>query len=132
MSMKNLFKFALLIPVLAGALMAFGPSSENEKKGVYVQEKDHDFGTVSEDGGAITAVFIVVNDTDEPILLASVKASCGCTSPSWTKDPIEPGKTGEIKATYNPKGRPGPFNKTITAITNTSERIVMTIKGTVE
>jgi hypothetical protein len=134
---KNLF-FAILIPVLAGlSFMAFSPSSQDinvsdENAKVIIEDPEHDFGTIKEDAGSVTAVFKVTNNTSEAIVLTSVRASCGCTTPNWTKEPIEPGKTGEITATFSPKGRPGPFTKTITATLNTNEKLIMHIKGIVE
>jgi hypothetical protein len=133
---KNLFKLALLIPALAGGLMAFAPTSVNvndePKTGIIIENPEHDFGTIKEDGGPVTATFTILNATSEDIVFTSVRASCGCTTPNWTKEPIAPGKTGKVTATYNPKGHPGSFTKTVTATTNTDERLVMYIKGVVE
>ncbi|MDR2041743.1 MAG: DUF1573 domain-containing protein [Tannerella sp.] len=136
---KNLLKLAIIIPALAGlGLMSSTPDdskqtvSGDEVKGIIVEKAEYDFGTIPENGGSVTATFTIINKTDEAILITNATASCGCTVPSWTKEPIEPGQTGKITATYNPKGRPGGFHKTITAVTNTNERIIMSIKGTVE
>jgi hypothetical protein len=61
-----------------------------------------------------------------------VNASCGCTTPNYTKEPILPGKSGEITATYNAMN-PGDFNKQVTVITNMSEeQVVLRLKGKVE
>jgi hypothetical protein len=61
-----------------------------------------------------------------------VNASCGCTTPDWTKTAIEPGSTGFIKASFDPKGRPGYFNKTLTVTTDWDKNpLVLQIKGTV-
>ena len=145
MKKKNLFKCALAVTVLAVvSAMAFAipqvnttqdkivVAEEEVKTGIVIEKLVHDFGTIKESKGSVTATFTIYNGTDEAILLTKVTASCGCTSPDWTKEPIEPGKRGEIKATYNPKGRPGPFDKVITVTTNTEERLQMHIKGTVE
>ncbi|MDR2058412.1 MAG: DUF1573 domain-containing protein [Dysgonamonadaceae bacterium] len=137
---KNLLKSAIVIPVLAGLSFTFSTpvsysneaSSNDEVKKVVAENPEHNFGTIPEDGGPVTATFFIINNTDEAILITNAQASCGCTLPSWTKEPIEPGQKGEIKATYSPKGRVGNFDKTITVTTNTNERIVLRIKGTVE
>ncbi|MEL5995394.1 DUF1573 domain-containing protein, partial [Hymenobacter segetis] len=61
-----------------------------------------------------------------------VQASCGCTTPDWTKTPVLPGKMGVIKAMYSSAGRPGVFNKTVTVTSNATEASkVLSIKGTV-
>ena len=145
MKKKDLFKCALAFSVFAGvSVVAFATpevntsqdkvvvADEEVKKEIVVEKLIHDFGTIKEDEGDVTATFTIYNGTDEPIIFTKVTASCGCTSPSYTKEPIEPGQRGEIKATYNPKSRPGPFDKVITATTNTGQRLQMRIKGTVE
>jgi hypothetical protein len=90
----------------------------------------HDFGTV-EEGPTADFEFSFTNTGKEPILLQNVHASCGCTTPSYSKDPVLPGKSGIVKASYNTSGRPGPFTKSITVATNAGTK-VLTIKGTVE
>ena len=58
--------------------------------------------------------------------------ACGCTAPSWSKEPVLPGKKGFVGATYNPTNRPGPFSKTITVVSNAATASkVLTIKGEV-
>lgn len=94
-------------------------------------EESYDFGEIPE-GEKYTHEFTFVNIGKEPLIVKGVKASCGCTTPNWPKEPIMPGETGIITATYNSKGRPGNFNK---AITITSNAVTPTkrlfIKGTV-
>jgi len=91
---------------------------------VYAQPKikfektTHDFGEVKEEGGAISHAFIFTNIGDEPLELKDVQASCGCTTPFWSKEPISPGETGMVKATYNPRNRPGEFSKSVSVATN--------------
>ena len=146
MKKKNLLKCALIAPILIGlSVVVFAipqvntslgkivAAAEDEvKKEIVVEKSIHDFGTIKEADGSVTATFTIYNGTDEAFLLTRVTASCGCTTPDWTKEPIEPGQKAEIKATYNPKGRPGAFDKVITATVNTEQRLEMHIKGTVE
>jgi hypothetical protein len=87
-------------------------SSEAQSKMV-IEKKSHDFGTIQE-GVQATVTFTFKNTGNAPLVLNSVKASCGCTTPKWTKEPIAPGAEGVITAIYNSKGRPGNFTKTIT------------------
>ena len=95
-------------------------------------EKDlHDFGNVPE-GTMATHEFRFKNTGNQPIIISNVQASCGCTTPDWTKTPVMPGKTGIIKAMYSSAGRPGVFNKTVTVTSNAAEPSkVLSIKGTV-
>jgi hypothetical protein len=134
---KNLYKFAFIAVM---SLMAYAPvaaqeevTEQQEVKEIMVDRQVHDFGTFGENDGSVTAVFVITNNTDAPIVLTNVRASCGCTTPNWTQEPIEPGGTGEIAVSYNPKGRPGPFEKVVTVTTNGNpQRMTMRIKGIVE
>lgn len=92
---------------------------------------NHDFGNVPE-GTMATYEFKFKNTGNQPVVIANVQASCGCTTPDWTKTPVLPGKTGIIRAMYNSAGRPGVFNKTVTVTSNAAEASkVLSIKGSV-
>ena len=95
------------------------------------ESTDHDFGKVPE-GTMATYEFKFKNTGNQPIVIANAQASCGCTTPDWTKTPILPGKMGLIKAVYNSSGRPGVFSKTVTVTSNATEGSkVLSLKGTV-
>jgi Protein of unknown function (DUF1573) len=95
-------------------------------------ETTHDFGTIDENAGNAEFEFTFTNNSGRPVTIISVAASCGCTTPGWTKEAVENGKKGFVKASYNPKGRPGFFNKTLTVNTNLNgPAIVLHIKGNV-
>jgi len=94
-------------------------------------DETHDFGEVVE-GKLASYEFQVTNSGNQPLIISNVQPSCGCTTPFWTKEPIMPGKTGIIKATYNSAGRPGIFNKSLTVISNSNSGTkVVHIKGSV-
>ena len=94
-------------------------------------EELHDFGSVPE-GTMAAHEFRFKNTGNQPVVIAGVQASCGCTTPEWTKAPVLPGKTGMVKAIYSSAGRPGVFNKTITVTSNAATpSAVLTIKGNV-
>ncbi|MBR1928356.1 MAG: DUF1573 domain-containing protein [Paludibacteraceae bacterium] len=96
------------------------------------EKNEHDFGKINEGDGRVSTEFVFKNEGMEPLVLNNVRASCGCTTPSWTKEPIEPGQTGSITVTYNPNGRPGHFQKTVTITSNASNPTVKVyIKGEV-
>jgi hypothetical protein len=78
-----------------------------------------------------TATFVLTNDGNEPLIIASAQASCGCTNLKYDKVPVLPGKTTSISATYN-AAVTGNFMKTVTVRTNASDQaVVLTIKGNV-
>ena len=85
---------------------------------------NHNFGKFDENT-PVTHVFKFQNTGDEPLVIHQALSSCGCTIPKFTKDPILPGKSGEIKVTYNGKGKyPGHFKKAITIRSNASNKLV--------
>lgn len=95
-------------------------------------ETVHDFGTIDENGGNADFEFTFTNNSGRPVNIVSVAASCGCTTPGWTKETIGNGKKGSVKASFDPRGRPGYFNKTLTVNTNLNgPPIVLQIKGSV-
>ena len=78
-----------------------------------------DFGKFSESSPKVSYVFTYTNVGDSPLIINQAMASCGCTVPEYTKQPVMPGQKGEIKVTYNGTGRfPGHFKKSITIRTN--------------
>jgi hypothetical protein len=96
------------------------------------QDKVHDFGEVTEQNGSVQHEFSFVNKSARPVLIISVQPSCGCTTPGWSREPVAPGKTGYIQASFDPKGRPGYFTKTLTVTTDYDQNpIILQIKGNV-
>jgi len=113
-------------------LSSFGVIAQNAKPVVEFESKIHDFGTLKEENGKQVYSFEFVNKGASPIIIQNVRSSCGCTSPDWSKAPVAPGQKGFIKATFDPKNRPGPFNKSITVTANTNPSIsILRIKGNV-
>ena len=122
--MKKLFTLAATLLL---TLVAMGQNPV-----ITFDKTTHDFGKINEADGRVTTVFTFKNEGIAPLVLSNVRASCGCTTPKWTREPIEPGQTGEITVTYNPNGRPGRFQKTITVTSNANEPTTkLYIKGEV-
>lgn len=113
----------LLIPVLATAQLT---------EPVFFKSKTYDFGEVMESGGSVEYDFTFTNLANRPMRILNVQASCGCTTPGWTKETIAASGSGFIKVSFDPKGKPGYFNKTLTVTTDVEKNpIVLTIKGNV-
>lgn len=131
---KTLLAFTFLAFTAAGAFAQEKTTAKTEagatKATIEFSTKTHDFGNL-EEGDPAVAEFTFKNTGDEPLIIQNVKPSCGCTTPYWSKEPIAPGKTGVIKASYGTKGRPGTFNKSVT-VTSTAGKTVLYIKGTVK
>ncbi len=90
----------------------------------------HDYGTLFV-GGDGNCEFEFTNTGKEPLILSSVRSSCGCTVPSWPREPILPGKKEVIKVKYD-TNRMGPINKTITVMANAKNSpVVLRIAGNI-
>lgn len=92
-------------------------------------EETWDFGQIPQ-GVPATHVFQFENTGKAPLVVSQATASCGCTTPEWTKDPVLPSKTGTIKVTYN-AAKEGAFTKTVTVLSNAGGAKYLTIKGNV-
>lgn len=92
----------------------------------------HDFGAFDEDMGPVTTKFGFVNTTAEPVSIVSARASCGCTSPVYPRDPVAVGDTAWISVTYDPAARPGRFTKYVGVTLSDGEPMIkLYVKGTV-
>lgn len=91
-----------------------------------------DLGTFPESEPERKCTFTFTNTGTAPLIINQAFASCGCTVPTYTKDPVKPGEKGKIDVTYNGKGKfPGHFTKTITIRSNAKTEVVrLTIEGT--
>ncbi|MDR2652855.1 MAG: DUF1573 domain-containing protein [Prevotellaceae bacterium] len=129
--MKNLLKTALLITALSFALTTVNAQTEEEQKGkIQFESPTHNFGTNLLSGGNLTHRFEFTNTGDVPVTIQNVKASCGCTTPDWTKEPVAPGEKGFVDATY--RVAVGNFSKTLTVTSNGDpQTIILTISGSV-
>lgn len=116
---------------LASLLLFFVLTSFSQKPNISFEESEHNFGDIEEKGGKVSHKFTFTNNGKNPLRILSVKPSCGCTTPDWTKDEIKPGNQGYIIAEYNPKGRPGVFRKSLSIVTNDNQRALIFIKGKV-
>ncbi|MDO9595713.1 MAG: DUF1573 domain-containing protein [Lutibacter sp.] len=82
--------------------------------------RDYDFGTVNE-GEVVEGIFKITNKGKTDLVITGASATCGCTVPEWPKDPIKPGDSGELKFSFDSKGRTGKQSKSINLQTNTAE-----------
>ena len=78
----------------------------------------HHFGVITQ-GEKVSYSFKFTNTGKAPLIISSAHASCGCTVPEYTKDPVQPGETGYVNVTYNSEGKSGMESKTVTLIANT-------------
>lgn len=126
--MKRIF---LLVCFAAFAFISQAQTAATAKPAEPLQLKEtaYNFGKIQQ-GRPVTHNFEVINTGKEPLMLENVQASCGCTTPEWSKDAIQPGATSIIKVGYNAASE-GAFNKTITIQYNSNQSKVLTISGMV-
>lgn len=125
-------KIVFIISLILLAMPVLLEAKKSGKAKIQFTEYKHDFGNVREDGGHVSHEFTFTNTGDATLLIIDADATCGCTRPEYPKNPIEPGKTGKIKVSYNPAGRPGPIDKSVTVKTNGSpKKVRLKITGNV-
>ncbi len=114
------------------ALVGFATMSFAQDGAKITFEKEvHDYGTL-EYGADASCTFVFKNTGNAPLIISDAKKSCGCTIPSWPKEPIAPGASAEITVKYDSK-RPGAINKSVTITSNAVNEPtkVIRIKGNV-
>jgi hypothetical protein len=85
-------------------------------------EADHDFGDI-QPGAVVKHTFAFTNTGKTPLLIENATASCGCTTPNWTKEPIAPGAKGTIDVQFDSHGKSGIQNKQVSVRANTTPSI---------
>ena len=116
-------------PAAAAALPANGTALPKPADVLELKENMHNFGKIPQ-GRPATYTFEIVNTGSTPLRLDNVHASCGCTTPEWSREAIEPGATARIKVGYNAYAE-GSFTKTVSIIYNTNQTKILTITGEV-
>jgi hypothetical protein len=108
--------------VLASALV-LGTASAAAQAVITFKQTTHNFGKFAEDKEQAYE-FVYTNTGDKPLVIEQTVASCGCTVPTYTQEPVAPGKTGKIKVVYNGRGKfPGHFQKSISVRSNASNSL---------
>ena len=120
-----------LITILFVGLISIGSYAQEKVAKIEFKTNIIDYGTI-EKGANGVRVFEFTNTGNAPLIISSVKSTCGCTVPTWPKEPIAPGASGSIKVKYDTK-RPGPINKSVTITSNAvnTPTKVLRIKGEV-
>jgi hypothetical protein len=94
-------------------------------------EMEYDFGTINE-GQVVEHLFNFTNNGQAPLVISNITASCGCTSPDWTKTPVQPGESGFVKVVFNSTAKSGSQAPTVTIQANTNPTVTrLRMKGSV-
>lgn len=128
--MKKLMFIAAIMMVAFAGKSQNAPAKEQLAAFQWVSTT-HDFGKIKQ-GVPVTHEFKFTNTGKTPLIITNVQASCGCTSPGWTREAVPPGGEGYVKATFN-AANAGRFDKTVTVTANIESGFVtLSFKGEVE
>lgn len=116
--------------LIAGSMTANGQVLAKAPADPIQMAESHDFGSIKK-GRPVTYTFQFVNTGNEPLKLENVAASCGCTTPEWSPEPVAPGKSGSVKVGYNAAVE-GVFEKSVTIVYNGGKTKTIYVKGKVE
>ena len=117
--------------MILSMIFILSSAQDNVKSKIVFDKTIYNFGIVDK-GSKAECIFSFTNKSQSAIAIINIKASCGCTAPFWSKEPVEPNDSGEIKVKYN-TNIIGAFIKTLTIYSSISkETITLTIKGEVK
>lgn len=119
---------ALLVAVVTVKAQQEAPADTASMAKIVFKELTYNYGTIAR-GSDGDCIFEFTNEGNMPLLISKVQASCGCTTPKYTKEPVMPSKSGEIKVHYD-TNKMGAFSKTITVMSN-AKQVVLRIAGNV-
>lgn len=122
--LASLFILCVGFGVVAQSTTADQP--QNGPK-ITFSESSHEFGDINQ-GDVVSYVFKYENTGNEALVISDVRTSCGCTATNWSREPLAPGESGEIKVNFNSRGKLGVQNKVVTIMsnaTNNSERVTI-------
>lgn len=117
--------------LIRNPVTADAPVNPDEVPQISFTETAYDFGTINQ-GDTIVHVFKFKNTGNAPLVVSNARAGCGCTIPSWPKQPIAPGAEGSIRVKFNSRGKEGHIDKPVTITANTYPSTTSEVKITGE
>lgn len=122
-------KNGITTDIVNNPVTASGDYSTDELPKMEFDKKVHDFGVIIQ-GEKVAYKFKYKNVGGSDLIIKSAKGSCGCTVPTFSKEPIKPGESGDIEVVFNSSGRKGNQHKTISIFTNSQpNKEVLTVTG---
>lgn len=132
LSLQNMRRFIFILTSFLFS-MPFLSAQQNNGEVLQFDSRVHDFGQVLTTDGALSCDFVGKNVSNSTITIQSVTTSCGCTAVKWNHDPLAPGKSVKLSATYTNDEGPYPFDKTITVkIVGQPKPILLHMRGIVQ
>ena len=139
---KSLVWIVMVLILMACAGQNDSPGSEdgvyneltedpNKQSIMSFSSSSHDFGTIIE-GEMVVCYFDYENAGEKDLVINSVEATCGCTTPDWSSEPLKPGEKESLKIVFDASGRSGQQRKVVTVSSNASNPIIkLTVKANV-
>lgn len=122
---------SIIFTIAFSVMLSKGSFAQNEKKQMVSFDKtSHSFGLIIE-GEKVSTTFTLTNKGEKPISIIKASSTCGCTIPSYSKDPIQQGKKGTVELKFNSKGRVGAFAKSAIVKFSDGTQQVLKITGEV-
>jgi|JI102314DRNA_FD_contig_41_6688704_length_634_multi_8_in_0_out_0_1 hypothetical protein len=119
-------KYAILAILLLFVSAAFAQEAKVEPPVIKadgpvltLEKNTHDFGDIFQ-GDVVEHTFKFTNTGNQPLLITNIQTSCGCTTPTWPRDPIMPGGKGELKVGFNSAGKMNKQTKVLPIISNSA------------
>lgn len=125
--------FRVIIALATAAVFGLSAHAQTKFAGVISADKTvHDWGDVTVKEGPLDCTFTLTNISEEPVVIRSVTSSCGCTGVVWTREPIAPGQSGTVKATYSNDEGPYAFDKVLTvSVEGVRKPLILHLRGVV-
>jgi hypothetical protein len=119
--------------LLAALFVSFTPCRAQDVSPLRFEATEWNFGDIQEEGGTVSHVFEFTNSSSTPVSIDRVVASCGCTTPEYPRNPVASGGKARIEVTFDPRGMPGEFVKTVSVLSGGGgkNRDLLTIQGNV-
>ncbi len=125
---QHIFRTAILMICICISISAASQGKAGNT--VTFDRTVYDFGDVLLSDGALSCSFTMTNTSSKPVVIYSVTTSCGCTNVKWSREPILPGKTAKISASYTNDEGPYPFDKTLTVhISDVQKPVILRLRG---
>ena len=120
----------IILSIISAFLIVGIANAQQKGANISFEKEIHNYGKIKESDGKVEYKFVYTNTGSSPLIITKVRASCGCTSPTWTEKPVMPGQKGFVSAVFDPRNRSGNFNKSITVETNAEKpRTILRITG---
>ncbi|MBO7246891.1 MAG: DUF1573 domain-containing protein [Bacteroidaceae bacterium] len=112
-----------IISTITAFIICIAATAQTNKSPIQFHSYEHNFGTIEEKDGIVQHTYLFMNITDKPVTISTILTSCGCTTASYSTEPLEPGEIGELTVNFNPAGTEGEVIRELEVFTNQGKSI---------